>query len=100
MGYEFGEKPRTDGDLISRQEVIEILKTAEFSEDYTVDEIQQALDIAIKALEKTEDVKPIVYTTLLVDEDGNMKCSNCGNSECWGNYCMNCGATMKGVAKE
>lgn len=43
----------------------------------------------------TEDVKPIVYATLLVDEDGNMKCSNCGNSECWGNYCMNCGADMK-----
>ena len=43
----------------------------------------------------TEDVKPIIYATLLVDEDGNMKCSNCGNSECWGNYCMNCGADMK-----
>ncbi len=42
----------------------------------------------------TKDVKPIIYATLLVDEDGNMKCSNCGNGECWGNYCMNCGAKM------
>lgn len=30
------------------------------------------------------------------DEDGNIKCSNCGSSECWGNYCMNCGAKMEG----
>ena len=43
----------------------------------------------------TEDVKPTIYANVLVDEDGNIKCSNCGNSECWGNYCMNCGAKME-----
>lgn len=42
----------------------------------------------------TEEVTPIIYANILVDEDGNMECSNCGNSECWGNYCMNCGAKM------
>ena len=33
---------------------------------------------------------------VISDEDGNIKCSNCGSFECWGNYCMNCGAKMRG----
>ena len=33
---------------------------------------------------------------VISDEDGNIKCSNCGGLECWGNYCMNCGAKMRG----
>lgn len=28
------------------------------------------------------------------DEYGNIACSNCGSPNCWGNYCMNCGAKM------
>ena len=31
---------------------------------------------------------------VISDEDGNIKCSNCGSSQCWGNYCMDCGAKM------
>lgn len=37
------------------------------------------------------------HAYILTDEDGNIKCSNCGSSECWGNYCMNCGAKMHKV---
>ena len=34
------------------------------------------------------------------DEDGNIKCSNCGSFECWGNFCMDCGAKMRGEQDE
>ena len=37
---------------MTNEEAIEILQTADFPEDYTVEEIQQALDMAIKALEQ------------------------------------------------
>lgn len=39
---------------MTNEEAIKILQTAEFPEDYTVAEIQQALDMAIKALSQTE----------------------------------------------
>ncbi len=37
---------------MTNEEAIEILQTAEFSENYTVTEIQQALDMAINALQE------------------------------------------------
>lgn len=37
---------------MTREEAIEILQTADFSENYTVTEVQQALDIAINALQE------------------------------------------------
>ena len=36
---------------------------------------------------------------VISDEDGNIKCSNCGSFDCWGNYCMNCGAKMRGAER-
>ena len=45
----------------------------------------------------TIEAEPVKHAYMLTDEDGNIKCSNCGSSECWGNYCMNCGAKMDGV---
>lgn len=39
---------------MTNEEVIAILKTAVFPEDYTVEEVQQALDAATKALEQTK----------------------------------------------
>lgn len=44
----------------------------------------------------TIDAEPAKHAYMLTDEDGNIECSNCGSSECWGNYCMNCGARMDG----
>ena len=37
---------------MSNEEAIAILKTADFPEDYTVEEIQQALNMAINALQE------------------------------------------------
>lgn len=37
---------------------------------------------------------------VITDEDGNIQCSECGSSECWGNYCMNCGAKMEGIIRQ
>lgn len=43
----------------------------------------------------TVDAEPVRHAYMLTDEDGNIECSNCGSGECWGNYCMNCGAKME-----
>lgn len=34
------------------------------------------------------------YAHVIVDEDGNMECSNCGSSFCFDNYCAHCGAKL------
>lgn len=34
------------------------------------------------------------YARVIVDEDGNMECSNCGSSFCFDNYCAHCGAKL------
>lgn len=44
---------------------------------------------------ETVEAEPVKRAYILTDEDGNIKCSNCNSSECWGNYCMNCGAKMQ-----
>lgn len=36
----------------------------------------------------------------IVDEDGDITCSVCGSKECWGNYCMHCGAEMSEMDEE
>lgn len=36
---------------------------------------------------------------VIVDEDGNMECSNCGSSFCFDNYCGHCGAKLIGERK-
>ena len=47
----------------------------------------------------TVEAEPVKRAYILTDENGNIKCSNCKSSECWGNYCMNCGAKMDGKEK-
>ena len=39
---------------MTNEEAIEILQTADFPEDYTVEEIQQALNMAINALQENQ----------------------------------------------
>ena len=40
------------------------------------------------------------HAYVMVDEDGNMECSNCGSSNCFDNYCGTCGAKLVGERKE
>ena len=57
-------------------------------------------DVQIKDLINfmpTIEAEPIKHAHMLTDEDGNIECSNCGSGECWGNYCMSCGARMDEV---
>lgn len=58
------------------------------------DKIEYAMDRILEA--PTVEANPLIYATILSDEDGNIKCSNCGSPECWGNYCMNCGSRIRG----
>ena len=58
------------------------------------DKVEYAIDRITEA--PTVEANPLIYATILSDEDGNIECSNCGSPECWGNFCPNCGAEMKG----
>ncbi len=44
----------------------------------------------------TIDVVPVVRGEWQVDEDGNVKCSVCGNGSSNDNFCEHCGADMRG----
>lgn len=91
---------------MTKEEAIKILKTADFSEDYTVTEIQQALDMAIKAL-KQEQPKMGWWIFHKSFDNGYKNCNECIEcSQChtWFGYdcynktpyCPNCGSRMKG----
>lgn len=45
----------------------------------------------------TVDAKPIQHGHWIVDEDGNIKCSECGHHGVGDNYCERCGAKMDEV---
>lgn len=49
--------------------------------------------------EPTVDAEP-KHAYVIVDEDGNMECSNCGSSFCFDNYCGHCGAKLIGERKD
>ena len=42
----------------------------------------------------TVDAEPIRHGHWIVDEDGNIKCSECGHNGVGDNYCERCGAKM------
>ena len=46
-----------------------------------------------RAIDALPSAQPLT-AYVIKDEYGNIKCSNCGSPNCWGNYCMNCGAKM------
>ena len=80
------------GGTISRQTVIDAMCTlmnSWFGDD-SKDE-KEEIEWIIKHLPSAQPLTAYVIS----DEDGNIKCSNCGSSECWGNYCMNCGRKLK-----
>ena len=45
----------------------------------------------------TVDAEPVRHGHWEVDEDGNVKCSECGHSGVGDNYCERCGAKMNEV---
>lgn len=62
--------------------------------DFMGIQIRQAINNAptIEAVPK--------HAYVIVDEDGNMECSNCGSSNCFDNYCGHCGAKLIGERKD
>lgn len=76
---------------MTRQEAIETLR-ANYP-DKCYESLRNAVDIAIEALE----AEPVKHAHVIVDEDGNTWCSNCGSSNCFDNYCGSCGAKLDGV---
>ena len=48
----------------------------------------------------TVDAEPVRHGHWVVDEDGNIKCSECGHRGVGDNYCENCGAKMVGRRRE
>ena len=61
----------------------------------TNEQLHEAVFMAIKAL-KAEPK----HAYAIIDEDGNMKCSNCGSGNCFDNYCGHCGAKIMGERKD
>ena len=60
---------------------------------------------AFDAIFKIIDAMPTIevepkHAYVIVDEDGNMECSNCGSSNCFDNYCGTCGAKLIGTKRE
>lgn len=43
----------------------------------------------------TVDAEPVKHGHWIVDEDGNIKCSECGHRGVGDNYCERCGAKME-----
>lgn len=41
-----------------------------------------------------EEAEP-KHAYVIIDEDGNMECSNCGSGNCFDNYCGHCGAKLE-----
>ena len=94
-------------DLIHRQTAIDVLKMGEEflnrALDYTDivgaerEKYEWGLGLIesyVSDMKELPSVQPLT-AYVISDEDGNIKCSNCGSFECWGNYCMNCGAKMR-----
>lgn len=40
------------------------------------------------------------HAYVIVDEDGDIECSNCGSDNCFDDYCGHCGAKLVGTRKD
>lgn len=81
-------------ELIYKQDAITELVFNEETKDIKCEDMKKVLNV----LKKMPSAQPLT-AYVVTDEDGNIKCSNCGSFECWGNYCMDCGADMRGDSK-
>ena len=77
-------------DAISRQAELEYIEGSEAELGHSSEN-----ELVCQDIKELPPVTPQPKTAyVIVDEDGNIECSNCGSYECWGNYCINCGAKM------
>jgi len=84
-------------DLISRQAAIDALDgEIEITGRTNAEAVKGYVRLVRDRLERLPSAQQLT-AYVISDEDGNIKCSNCGSFECWGNYCMDCGAKMDGV---
>jgi hypothetical protein len=84
---------------MTNEEAIEILSDMRAEYNLWGDENEatryHVLSWAIQAMQ----AKP-KHAYVIVDEDGNMECSNCGSSNCFDNYCGTCGAKLIGERRD
>lgn len=92
------QEPCTDA--ISRQAVLEVLRTMYDTHIIETEDGDEYIDYNDTVYEM-EQLLPVIpqpkIAHVISDEDGNIKCSNCGSHDCWGNYCSECGAKMREV---
>lgn len=64
-----------------------------------VETLNMACERHIQMIEQlsTIDTEPVRHGKWIVDEDGNIECSECGCHGIGDNYCERCGAKMDGV---
>ena len=67
--------------------------------------VDESLKVSLRVVKQNIKDMPTIeaepkYAYVIVDEDGNMECSNCGSSNCFDNYCGNCGAKLIGTRKD
>ena len=88
-------------DYINRQDAIdEVEKWIEtYSHGRGGQRERNLIKHVISGINKLPSAQPLT-AYVISDEDGNIKCSNCGSFECWGNYCMNCGADMQNAKQD
>ena len=107
LGYGLGEKPRTDGDAISRQAAIDATLKDPIgrllADKYNLIGFLEGLPSAQPERKKGNWIKPTAEKCLVYDENVYPECSACGEKEFFGwkkNYCPNCGADMRGEDHE
>ena len=82
----------------------------EYIDKHTLRKLYEGLDdddwkVFIRVIKANIDNMPTIevepkHAYVIVDEDGNMECSNCGSSNCFDNYCGTCGAKLIGERKD
>ena len=93
---------RWDKDIIYRQNAIELARQYCPDDDGTCSKADEDMRNLLDELENLPsavvEAEP-KQAYVIVDEDGNMECSNCGSSFCFDNYCGHCGAKLIGKRK-
>lgn len=81
---------------MTHERAIYILKnTAWLGTENDLAEVEKAIRILEDAEAPTIDAEPVRRGRWIVDEDGNVKCSVCGNGSSNDNFCEHCGAKMR-----
>ena len=91
-------------DIIYRQDAIELAMQYCPDDDGTCskadEDIRNLLDELENLPSAVVDAEPVRHGHWVVDEDGNIKCSECGHYGVGDDYCERCGAKMDGKRKK